>query len=154
MTVPHKPFWLSQANSEFGGNGWASNILSKASLPLPCWAGELGGKSAAATFNIVIAEWMVGRADYEVGFQPGRGSVSPDNYKGVDFEALFGTSYDDNLCVKFGGAVPNISLTIVGAGTVTVPANRGEAYVFIQWPGIYDWLEARVGQTVQVLVSG
>lgn len=154
MTVPNKPFWLSQANSEFGGNGWASNVLSQAGLGLPRFVGELAGKRAATTFNMVIAEWMVGRADYEVGFQPGRGSVSPDSYKGVDFEALFGASYDDNLSVKFGDAIPNISLTIVGAGTVTVPANSGNLYAFIPWPGIYHWLEARVGQTVQVIMSG
>ena len=46
MAVPSKPFWLSQANTEFGGNGWASNILSKAGLSIPRYVGELAGKSA------------------------------------------------------------------------------------------------------------
>lgn len=46
MAVPSKPFWLSQANTEFGGNGWASNILSKAGLALPRYVGDLAGMSA------------------------------------------------------------------------------------------------------------
>lgn len=50
MTVPNKPFWLSQANSEFGGNGWTSNILSKAGISIPRYVGELAGKSA---FSII-----------------------------------------------------------------------------------------------------
>ena len=51
MPVPNKPFWLSQANTEFGGNGWASNILSKAGLALPRMAGDLAGMSAFAILN-------------------------------------------------------------------------------------------------------
>lgn len=46
MPVPAKPFWLSQANTEFGGNGWASNILSKAGLSVPRYVGDLAGMSA------------------------------------------------------------------------------------------------------------
>lgn len=50
MAVNNKPFWLSQANSEFSGNGWASNILSNASIGAPRYVGELAGKS---TFSII-----------------------------------------------------------------------------------------------------
>ena len=46
MAVPNVPFWLSQANTEFAGNGWASNIMSKAGLAVPGWASSLAGKSA------------------------------------------------------------------------------------------------------------
>ncbi|MEL3918129.1 hypothetical protein [Aeromonas enteropelogenes] len=46
MTVPDKPFWLSQANSEFEGNGWASNILEYAFLSTPGLLGDLAGKSS------------------------------------------------------------------------------------------------------------
>ena len=53
MAVPNKPFWLSQANSEFEGNGWASNILKKAYLPTPGLVGDLAGKSA---FVSIIGE--------------------------------------------------------------------------------------------------
>ena len=44
MAVPNVPFWLSQANTEFAGNGWASNIMSKAGLAVPGWASSLAGK--------------------------------------------------------------------------------------------------------------
>ena len=46
MAVPNVPFWLSQANTEFAGNGWASNILSKAGIPAPRNLSALAGKSA------------------------------------------------------------------------------------------------------------
>lgn len=43
--VPNVPFWLSQANTEFGGNGWQSNTLSLAKVPAPQWCSQLAGKS-------------------------------------------------------------------------------------------------------------
>lgn len=46
MAVPNLPFWLSAANTEFAGNGWASNIMSKAGLAVPGLASSLAGKSA------------------------------------------------------------------------------------------------------------
>lgn len=55
MAVPNVPFWLSQANTEFAGNGWASNIMSKAGLAVPGWASSLAGKSAA-THVIAVAK--------------------------------------------------------------------------------------------------
>ena len=51
MAVPNVPFWLSQANTEFAGNGWASNIMSKAGLAVPGWASSLAGKSAVIVGN-------------------------------------------------------------------------------------------------------
>lgn len=46
MQVPNVPFWLWQANVEFGGGGVASTILSKAKIPAPQWLSNLAGKSA------------------------------------------------------------------------------------------------------------
>lgn len=45
--VPNVPFWLSKANTEFGGGGAASTILSKAGIPAPRWLSNLAGKSAS-----------------------------------------------------------------------------------------------------------
>lgn len=50
MVVPAKPFWLSDAYNEFGGNRWMSDTADRAGLPIPCWLGELAQKSA---FTIV-----------------------------------------------------------------------------------------------------
>lgn len=46
MAVPNLPFMLSQANTEFKGNGWGSDIRTKARLPAAGWLSELAGKSS------------------------------------------------------------------------------------------------------------
>ena len=51
MAVPNLPFMLSQANTEFNGNGWGSDIRTKARLPAAGWLSELAGKS-----NIVFVK--------------------------------------------------------------------------------------------------
>lgn len=44
--IPSGAFWLSQANTEFQGNNWASNVLAKANKPAPRWLSNLRGMSA------------------------------------------------------------------------------------------------------------
>ena len=46
MAVPNVPFWLSQANTEFAGNGWASNIMGKAGVAVPGWCSQLAGMAS------------------------------------------------------------------------------------------------------------
>lgn len=46
MAVPNVPFYLSQANTEFAGNGWGSNILSKAGVAVPGWCSQLAGMAS------------------------------------------------------------------------------------------------------------
>lgn len=53
MTVPNVPFWLSDANSEFGGNGWASDICAKAGLALPADLIDLAGRSALTVIGTI-----------------------------------------------------------------------------------------------------
>ena len=46
MAVPNVPFWLSQANTEFQANGWASNIMGKAGVAVPVWCSQLAGMAS------------------------------------------------------------------------------------------------------------
>ena len=46
MAVPNAPFWLSQANTEFQANGWASNIMWKAGVAVPGWCSQLAGMAS------------------------------------------------------------------------------------------------------------
>ncbi|MGY3892824.1 hypothetical protein [Aeromonas enterica] len=155
MAVPNKPFLLSAAYGEFGGNRWMSDTANRAGLPAPCWLGELAGRSAATVFNMVVAEWEPGQGDTAFGFWAGaNGSISPSSYQGLVFQGLYGTDYDSNLYVYLVGAAPDLNLTIVGAGTVTIPANNGTIPMAVPWPGIGEWLAARVGQTVQISIAG
>ncbi|MGL5156142.1 MAG: hypothetical protein ACRC9H_14640, partial [Aeromonas veronii] len=54
--VPALPFYLSQANTEFSGNGWASDILSKAKIPAPQWLSSLAGKSSNLRLKLSVAK--------------------------------------------------------------------------------------------------
>lgn len=54
MTVPAKPFWLSAADTEYNANNWASDMLSKAGIAAPRYAGDLAGRSAW-TWNTIPA---------------------------------------------------------------------------------------------------
>ena len=53
MAVPNLPFMLSQANTEFNGNGWGSDIRTKARLPAAGWLSELAGKSNFILINAI-----------------------------------------------------------------------------------------------------
>lgn len=46
MAVPNVPFWLSQANTEFQANGWASNIMGGAGVAVPGWCSQLAGMAS------------------------------------------------------------------------------------------------------------
>lgn len=155
MTVPAVPFWLSAANTEFAGSGWASNIMSKAGLAVPGWASSLAGKSAATVYTVNVATWEPAQGDVECGFYIGQGgSVSPANFKGVRFRGMYAANYDNDVHLVFDGPTPATTLTIAGAGTVAVPANNTSAPFNIPWGGLYGWLLARVGQNISVTLTG
>ena len=155
MTVPAVPFWLSAANTEFAGSGWASNIMSKAGLAVPGWTSSLAGKSAATVYTVNVATWEPAQGDVECGFYIGQGgSVSPANFKGVRFRGMYAANYDDYVHLVFDGPTPATTLTIAGAGTVAVPANNSSAPFNIPWGELYGWLWARVGQNISVTLTG
>lgn len=155
MTVPAVPFWLSAANTEFAGSGWASNIMSKAGLAVPGWASSLAGKSAAIVYTVNVATWEPAQGDEELGFYIGQGgSVSPANFKGVRFRGMYAANYDNYVHLAFDGPTPATTLTIVGAGTVAVPANNNSTTFNIPWGGLYEWLLAREGQNISVTLTG
>ena len=58
MAVPNVPFYLSQANTEFSANGWASNIMGKAGVAVPGWCSQLAGMASLkkiASIQSVVA---------------------------------------------------------------------------------------------------
>lgn len=157
MTVPNKPFWLSQANSEFGGNGWASNIMSRAGLSVPRWIGELAARSASITMNLTI-----GMHNQDVGFSAGviaYGNLSPRA------NAIVG---GDILAINTGAFTnQSLSFTLVNGGvikpfTLTIPGVISRTYTHesadipgILWMAmdIQAWLKARNGQTIQLVFT-
>jgi hypothetical protein len=55
MPIPAKPFWLSAAYAEFGGNRWMSDTANRAGIPAPRWLGDLAGRSAWTWAGSVIS---------------------------------------------------------------------------------------------------
>lgn len=58
--VPALPFYLSQANTEYGQNGWASNILVAAGLPAPRNLSTLAGTYSGQNVTVIRNGNMVG----------------------------------------------------------------------------------------------
>ena len=146
MAVPNVPFWLSQANTEFAGNGWASNIMSNAGLAIPGMASSLAGKSAQFNFTLNIGSYYNGYRT-QVGANDYNGSVSPDSFDGRVISRLFSSDYSPNeIYLRLSGAAKAYTLTIDGAGSVGFTSNGGG--VTIPWVGIYAWLAARVNSGI------
>lgn len=83
--VPNVPFWLSQANTEFGGGGAASTILSKAGIPAPRWLSNLAGKSSASHSLVVGTQYN----RYGFHASNGMGSLSPASVRGFPIVELY-----------------------------------------------------------------
>lgn len=150
MTIPNKPFWLSQANSEFGGNGWASNILSKAGIAPPRYVGDLAGRSSSVTLNLTIGTYNPGY-EIELGYRRGQmGSISIGQFEGKNIDAI--SCYNDQPSTLYfslaGGAGKSIKVTIAGLGTSVIPASGVGTF-----NSVFSYFNARKGSTVQVTLA-
>ncbi|MGL4763844.1 MAG: hypothetical protein ACRC2N_02200 [Aeromonas sp.] len=178
IAVPAPSFWLSQANAEFGGNQWGSNILAKAGIPAPQWLSNLAGRSSWSNVMTIGADVGFGMADYGFMNDPNGmwavGNITPrttphgrrirdvlvSNYAVVNGNLTWGTF----LTFSSLDSTPNyVEVTIEGLGTFEingmryVPADssvsahyRGEVAVS---QGVFDWFVARTGQNVNVRIG-
>lgn len=150
MTVPNKPFWLSQANSEFGGNRWVSNILSKAGLSIPRLAGDLAGRSSSVVLSLTIGSYTPGY-ETELGFRRGQmGAISIGQFEGKNIDAI--SCYDDQPNTLYfslaGGAGKSINVTISGLGAALIPASGVGTF-----NSVFSYFNARKGAVVQVTLA-
>lgn len=97
MAVPNAPFWLSQANTEFQANGWASNIMGKAGVAVPGWCSQLAGKSSA-THQFTVAR--SGRGHW-LGYCDGDGAAWTDEVFGNLTPRSWGPFYITSLGCRF-----------------------------------------------------
>lgn len=149
MAVPNKPFWLSQANTEFSGDRWSSNILSKAGLSLPRFAGELAGKSSSIVLNLTIGEYSPGY-ETELGYRRGQmGAISIGEYEGKTINAI--SCYDDLPNILYFSLESStgkpISVTISGFGSAVIADGSGTLN------SVYSYFNARRGSVVQVTLA-
>ena len=136
MPVPNPPFWLSVANTEFVANGYASNIMAKAGLPLPAWTMQLAGKSAASHFmgagsyNNGIATAAGFRSAYDRLDQPQVpfGSITPATFIGELRGVVSSTNTPDMVSLNVKGYVAEgtrVQLTVQGLVSNTKQVTRG-----------------------------
>lgn len=136
MAVPNIPFYLSAANTEFAGSGWASNIMSKAGLTVPGWASSLAGKSAAShsvvagSYNNGIATVAGFRSAYDRLDQPQVpfGSITPATFIGELRGVTSSTNTPDKVSLNVKGYVAEgtrVQLTVQGLVSNTKQVSRG-----------------------------
>lgn len=144
--VPNVPFWLSQANTEFGGGGAASTILSKAGIPAPRWLSNLAGKSSA-THQLTI-----GSSGAWAGKGSGFGAISPATVAGFTITDL---NYDGSSWRFYlGGSVSDERITVEIPGVASVMfeflySSQGDP-IGGDVHGVGQYIKARVGQTIGV----
>lgn len=165
MTIPAKPFWLSVAYSEFGGNRWMSDTANRAGLPAPCLLGDLAGRSAS-THRFTIGSFIKGDV-LLCGFAATQGSLGPLNPMGSINPTLFdgktlvklstSSRMPDSIFIECQGqfaAGRRVRVVVPGLGsTEGATVNYGNNYCSVRLPslvGIHNWLAARIGQTVPI----
>ncbi|QWL58227.1 hypothetical protein HQ400_07880 [Aeromonas jandaei] len=144
MTVPNIPFWLSDANTEFGGNGWATDICAKAGLALPANLKDLAGRSNWSG-SIVVGSKVSGLQYYGFNTSEGIGSIAPAVHSGVTVTGIYTTS---GLIVSstYGGA--NIGLQLEGLPEYTLTKLGAQWFSADGGTAAKPFFAARVGQRV------
>lgn len=165
MTVPNKPFWLSAAHNEFGGNRWMSDTANRARLPAPRMLGELAGRSAS-THRLTVGSYSNGEL-LICGFVGPQGPFGPNTPMGNIEPQVFdgkqlvrfstGNRMPDNLSIECQGQFVTgrrVKIVVHGLGsTEAAVINYGNNYCTLMLPsilGVHSWLAARIGQTISI----
>lgn len=154
MTVPNVPFYLSQANTEFSGNNYASGILLKAAINAPVLVSTLGGKSSA-THTAVFG--LYGGRPYANGAYAYStvGSISPHGLGGHIIDYFDTTTNELVLAVQSFLTPGSLRCTATIEGLGTGSAMCDSLSWTIPIPGIDAFLRARIGSTIKLkLVLG
>lgn len=165
--VPNVPFWLSQANTEFGGGGAASTILSKAGIPAPRLLSQLGGRSAYS-HKLTIGEVPGAVGGFVRGFrasvdvyenpQTAIGGLSPQTLgPGSIRTFICSTNLTDGISVAIkpviSSAQGTMTIIIPGLGTLSGTYNNGPTattQILRGLQGVFDFFGQRVGQTIDI----
>lgn len=155
MAVPNLPFMLSQANTEFNGNGWGSDIRTKARLPAAGMLSELAGKSAFTPTNTMTVGVSVNNNSW--GWNPV--SASPH---GAFSPATTGSVTWHYFYVNFGSIALSSTVRITGTFEVTLATG---ASVTIQYANLtsgsiiegdvatfISQVQAKAGSTLQISI--
>ena len=153
--VPNVPFWLSQANVEFGGGGVASTILSKAKIPAPRWVSNLAGKSAFTPTNTMTVG--VSPNNNQWGWNPVAatpyGAFSPVTTGSVTWRYFYVNATSITLASSVGitgtfevTLATGAEVTIQYSGLVGGSVISGDVVTFI------SQVQAKVGSTLQVSI--
>ncbi len=146
---------LSQANTEFNGNGWGSDIRTKARLPAAGMLSELAGKSAFTPTNTMTVRASVNNNQW--GWNPDAatpyGAFSPVTTGSVTWRYFY---------VMVGSIVLAPTARITGTFKVTLATG---ASVTIQYANLtagsiiegdvatfISQVQAKVGTTLQVSI--
>lgn len=147
MAVPNAPFWLSQANTEFQANGWASNIMGKAGVAVPGWCSQLAGRSAVSVIgtppgtvhNVRLATYFAiynGASNTIIAHNDGGTAQTINLTSGRATHVRFTLQTGGNTTPTFNNCSDGVQTAIAEYGTFAWPEVR-----FSSWPtrnGYYD----------------
>ena len=154
MAVPNGPFWLSQANTEFQANGWASNIMGKAGVAVPGWCSQLAGRSAFTPTNTMTVR---ANADgNQWGWNPVAatpyGAFSPVTTGSVTWSYFYvGTRITLSATARITGT---FKVTLATGASVTIEyANSSAGSVIAGDDATFiSQVRAKVGSTLQISI--
>lgn len=153
MQVPNVPFWLSQANVEFGGGGVASTILSKAKIPAPRWLSNLAGKSAFTPTNTMTVGVSVNNNQW--GWNPVAstpyGDLTPKTSGAVTWNYLYVSTTKLTL-VPSARLTATFKLTFDNGATVSLSYNNLTSSTVVDGDeaACIAKIRASVGQTLGI----
>lgn len=155
MAVPNVPFWLWQANVEFNGNGWGSDIRTKARLPAAGWLSELAGKSAFIPTNTMTVGVSVNNNSW--GWNPVAaspyGAFSPVTTGSVTW-AFFYVNFGSMALSSTVRITGTFEVTLATGASVTLQYNNLTAGSVIagDLAAFISQVQAKVGSTLQVSI--
>lgn len=151
--------WVGSSAVNETGQRWMSAARTTLGLGAAGWMSELVGKSKSSKMVIGTGSFVSTYFGYSRNAIFSCGSLSPDRVSGIYItEVAANTSNGNLLEVHFQeNAARTIEVSIPGAGAVRAgraeyfPATNESVYR-LSWGGIYGWLQARNGQTVDVTI--
>ena len=153
MQVPNVPFWLWQANVEFGGGGVASTILSKAKIPAPRWLSNLAGKSAfTPTHQLSVGINTNGNVwGWNPAQSPAYGDLNPKTSGAVTWSYLYVNTTRFTL-VPSARLTATFKLTFDNGATVSLSYNNLTSSTVVggDEAACIEKIRASVGQTIGI----
>lgn len=150
--IPNGQFYLSQANTEFSGSGYASDILAKAGVPAPRLLSQLMGKSAfTPTHQLSVGVSAQSSWGWNPVKSPAYGDLNPKTSGAVTWSYLYVSTTRLTLAPS-ARLTATFKLTFDNGATVSLRYNNIAAATVVggDEAACIAKIRASVGQTIGI----